>query len=341
MKSFFESVSQVIKNKESAVMVTVVASSGSTPRGDGAHMLITKDGLQAGTIGGGAVEYKAEQMAAEKLKTKNSGSHSFMLRRNEVEDLGMICGGDVEVFFSYLDPENPNVLSFSQAATTIAQSNEAAWLIMGISEESKNEIAIYQESKGMVGADIEEDIVLACDSKEKIVKVDSKKYFIEQIFEPGFVYIFGGGHVAQALVPILRSVNFRCVVIDDRPNFVNEKLFKGVEKTILLEALNDWHGFSITKDDYICIMTRGHAHDLECEYQALQTEAKYIGVIGSKHKIAGVNQKLKEKGISDDSLKRITTPIGLAIKAETPAEIAISITAQMIEVRAGDKVAKR
>ena len=91
MKNFFESVYRVINNKEPAVMVTVVASSGSTPRGDGAHMLITKDGLQAGTIGGGAVEYKAEQMAAETLKTKNSGSHSFMLRRNEVEDLGMIC----------------------------------------------------------------------------------------------------------------------------------------------------------------------------------------------------------------------------------------------------------
>ena len=193
----------------------------------------------------------------------------------------------------------------------------------------------------MVGADIKEDVILERNSKEKMVNIDSKKYFVEQIFEPGFVYIFGGGHVAQALVPALHSVNFRCIVIDDRPNFVNEKLFKGVEKTILLEALNDWQGFNITKDDYICIMTRGHSHDFECEYQALQTEAKYIGVIGSKHKIAGVNQKLKEKGISDDSLKRITTPIGLAIKAETPAEIAISITAQMIEVRANDKAAKQ
>src|SRR5450756_1380441 len=87
---------------EDAVLVTVVAGSGSTPRGAGAAMIVTKNGRQAGTIGGGAVEYRSEQMAAEILENKTNRLHDFTLTANQVEDLGMICGGSVTVYFRYL-----------------------------------------------------------------------------------------------------------------------------------------------------------------------------------------------------------------------------------------------
>lgn len=334
MRSFFEILYEKIYNQEPVVMVSITASSGSTPRGDGAHMLITREGLEAGTIGGGAVEYRAEQMAAEALAKKESNLHSFVLRRNEVEDLGMICGGDVKLFFNYLDPERNDILEFATAAKAAVKKRQPAWLIMEISDESDKKLAIYEEEAGFIGSDFPEEITQHLDSQVKTITINEKEYYLEQISSSGYVYIFGGGHVAQALVPILASVDFTCIVIDDREEFVQKELFPGVYKTIHLEKIDDWRGFEITQDDYICIMTRGHAHDLDCEYQALQTDARYIGVIGSKHKIAGVNKKLKKMGISDESLKRITTPIGLDIKAETPAEIAISITAELIEERA-------
>ena len=89
-----------------------------------------------------------------------------------------------------------------------------------------------------------------------------------------------------------------------------------------------------TRKTIICIMTRGHKDDMVCEAFALRTPAHYIGVIGSKKKTASVNAQLKEQGFTDEDLKRVTTPIGLAIGAKTPAEIAVSITAQLIQVRA-------
>ena len=153
----------------------------------------------------------------------------------------------------------------------------------------------------------------------------------------GRVYIFGGGHVAQALVPALAAVDFRCVVLEDREDFCRPELFPGVEETRLIQNGDPAAYAGITAEDYVAVMTRGHKDDLTVQAQALKTPAKYIGVIGSRKKTAAVFAKLRDMGYTDADLQRITTPIGLSIKAETPAEIAVSIAAQLIQLRAETK----
>jgi xanthine dehydrogenase accessory factor len=159
--------------------------------------------------------------------------------------------------------------------------------------------------------------------------------FAEQINVSGKVYIFGGGHVAQELVPVLSHVGFRCVVMDDRAEFTKPELFPGAEEVICgdLTHLKDY--LSIGNEDYVCVMTRGHSHDTVVQAQVLKCRPTYCGVIGSAFKAAGVRRTLKEEyGLLDEELDLVTTPIGLNIKGETPAEIAISIAAQMILHRA-------
>ena len=102
MKTLFHKLQQILEKGGDAVLVTVVTSSGSTPRGAGARMLVTKEGRIYGTIGGGAVEYKSEQIAQEVLEKKSSLTENFLLRKNDVLDLGMVCGGDVTVYFHYI-----------------------------------------------------------------------------------------------------------------------------------------------------------------------------------------------------------------------------------------------
>ena len=164
---------------------------------------------------------------------------------------------------------------------------------------------------------------------------EGRDFYVEQINSSGKVYVFGCGHVAQELVPVLARVGFRCVALDDRPEFANEEVVRGAEKVLLVDFEHIGESVAIGPEDYICIMTRGHAYDTIVQAQALRTPACYIGVIGSKAKTAGVQRQLRTMGFTDEDFARITTPIGLDIKAETPAEIAISIAAQMIEVRAG------
>jgi len=165
--------------------------------------------------------------------------------------------------------------------------------------------------------------------------VNGKTYYSEKLLQAGKVYIFGGGHVAQELVPALARVGFRCIIVEDRPEFTRPELFEGVEATKLLETTRlDSLVPEITEDDLICIMTRGHKDDFEVQRVMLKSKAYYIGCIGSRNKIAAINAKLMECGYTQADLDRITKPIGLDICSETPAEIAVSIAAQLIMARA-------
>lgn len=334
MRELFRKLGQTLKNNEDAVLVTVVASSGSTPRGAGARMLVTKDGRLHGTIGGGAVEYKSEKMAREVLQKKSSHTEHFRLYRNEVEDLGMICGGSVDVYFQYIPAGDKSVISLAEAVEQLFTDGEQSWLISEITEGGGGALGVFGRHRGAVGMELPQEALESLDNHPKVLTVNGKKYYSELLVQAGRVYICGGGHVAQELVPVLARVNFRCVVLDDRPEFVKPELFPGVEETHLVDfaRLNDY--VTITGDDYVCIMTRGHANDRLAQAQVLKTPACYIGVIGSAKKTAGVFAVLKEEGFTDEDLMRITTPIGLDISAETPAEIAISIAAQLIQKRA-------
>jgi len=331
MRNMFKLMSDYLL-KEDLVLVTVIASSGSTPRGTGARMLIGKEGRLTGTIGGGAVEFKSEQLATEILKKKRSSGHNFALTKDDVENLGMICGGAVEVFFHYIPAKDQNTLSLLNEAERRFDLGQDIWLISDIKEESK--LAIWSKTDGSFGFDIPEIVIDKLSRQPTRVKETNMDMYAEQIGFSGKVYIFGCGHVGQALVPILSYVGFRCIAADDRPEFADKKLFPDAEDVVLVDFNNILEKITIGPEDYVCIMTRGHSHDTIVQAQVLKTPACYIGVIGSKYKIAGVQAELRKQGFNEKDFERITTPIGLDIKSETPEEIAISICAQMIELRA-------
>ncbi len=332
MRSMFTLIGESLVAGEDLVLVTVIASSGSTPRGTGARMLVGKKGRLMGTIGGGAVEYRSEQIAAEILKEKRSSEHNFTLTKDDVENLGMICGGAVGVFFHYIPAGDPRTFSLAKEAQKRFDKGEDIWLVSDIAGEGR--LAIWSKEKGSFGFDIPKTVIQSFSRQPSRVIESDIDMYAEQIGFSGKVYIFGCGHVAQALVPALASVGFRCVAADDRPEFANKALFPDAEDVVLVDLGNIAEKIEIGPEDYVCIMTRGHAHDTIVQAQALETPACYIGVIGSKHKIAGVQAELRKQGFGEKDFDRITTPIGLAIKAQTPAEIAISICAQMIELRA-------
>ena len=146
--------------------------------------------------------------------------------------------------------------------------------------------------------------------------------------------IFGAGHIARALIPLLRSVEFRPVVYDDRPALADPAAFPDAEQVVCGDFRNIAGTLSLSPEDYVVVMTSGHLHDLEIQEQILRQELAYVGVIGSRAKIAAVNARLREAGISEEKLRTVHTPVGTPIKAVTPAEIAVSITGEMIYERA-------
>ncbi|MGI5858337.1 MAG: XdhC family protein, partial [Tepidanaerobacteraceae bacterium] len=138
----------------------------------------------------------------------------------------------------------------------------------------------------------------------------------------------------QELVPILTHIGFRCVVYDDRPEFSSRDIFPMAYDLITADFNKISDHVEIGKNDYVVIMTRGHNFDFIVQKQVLRKDAYYVGVIGSRKKIAAINAKLLDEGIPQHIIDKVYTPIGLSIKAETPAEIAISIAGELIMVRA-------
>lgn len=310
MKKIMMFLEKRLLQHQSSMLVTVTGRTGSAPGRTGAVMLVGEDGYITGTIGGGMLEYQCAELAVKDLKEEKGGLHQYRLTKEEAAGLGMVCGGDVDVLFTVVLPNETNIRAVEQIQHCLEHYTEG-WIIfpldgMGISY-CKTEIKVNEAG-------------MSC--------------YAKNLGNTNKVYIFGGGHLAQELVPVISHLGFRCIVTDDRPEFSTKELFPQAEEvyTYNFDELED--KFEIHEGDYIIAMTRGHMGDMDVEKFALRTPAYYIGVVGSKKKIAAVNAALKADGFSDEDLSRIITPIGLNILSDTPAEIAISIAAQMIERRA-------
>lgn len=335
MEKFFTLLKESVESGKDVMIVGISEVSGSAPRGAGAKMLITENGRICGTIGGGSVEHKAKLHAIALLKEKSSDMQSFRLSPNNIRDLGMVCGGEVSIYFNYISSDNLNVVELSNRALSKIKNGEVSWLIICVTGSSSGGMWIYGEKEKASFIEIDGLSGLSfADTPQKQNK-NGCEYLVEPLVRAGIVYIFGGGHVSQALVPVAAKVGFRCAVFDDRDEFTKPELFPGAAKVGAIDFMHIEKAVDISKNDYILIITRGHQYDSALQAQAMRTAARYIGVMGSKNKIAHVSKQMRELGFTDLDLARVKSPIGLDIKAETPDELAISIVAELIVVRAG------
>ena len=157
--------------------------------------------------------------------------------------------------------------------------------------------------------------------------------YIEPILPTPTVFIFGGGHISLFVSKISAMAGFQVAVIDDRARFANQERFPEAGQVIAEEFFLAFPQLKVNRSSYLVIVTRGHAYDQEVLEWALNTEARYIGMIGSKKKIQTVYKNLEAQGTAREKLQRVHAPIGLEIGALTPEEIAVSIVGQMIQVR--------
>ena len=327
MREFLREIVHALEAGTPVELVSVLTASGSTPRGAGAMMAVFPGGRSSGTIGGGNVEYEAQKLAAELLKSGEDAQRSFRFVQGDAASLGMVCGGDVTLQFQYLPGEDEHAVSVLRRLVELTGESTGAWLVRRFADGC----AVTMEALSAADSIHSE---LSPLMKERPVLTEDG-WFAIPVVRPGKVYIFGGGHVSQALVPVLASVGFRPVVYDDRPEFADPALFPAAVGTFCgpFTALSEQ--VALTADDYVVIMTRGHQADYEVLAQTLRSGAKYLGCIGSKKKLALCRDRLLAAGFTAEEYARVHAPIGLAIGAETPAEIAVSVAAELIAVRAG------
>lgn len=321
MRELISRILAEMQSENDTVLATIVDASGSVPRSTGSQMLVGKTGLLCGTIGGGAIEKTSVDHALMLLREKRSDLREFALHADEQKGIGMICGGDAAVQYQYISHADDGW------KTLLVILSER------IEKMLPTQLVLYFD--GGLPSVLDDSGALLCGSG---VRTDAGRY-IHRFRFPHRAVVFGAGHIAGALCPLLKAVDFRPVIYDDRPEYAEAKRFPDAAEVICGDFREIEKHLTMQSDDFVVIMTSGHANDFDVELQMHGQALAYLGVVGSRSKRAAVREKLKEQGVSDMQLDTVHTPIGLSIRAVTPSEIAVSIVSEMILVRAERRAA--
>ncbi len=353
MKDLYSLILESLKQGRTSALATIIKQAGPSPRGIGAKCLIFEDGSIAGTIGGGLLEGQTLREARKVFETGIPLRLSFHLKGTDVAQTDMLCGGEVEVFVEPLWPGNVELIPLFQKLTEVNSRGGEGWLATVVASDQWKEGTTHKlyldesgQSVGSIPAEtaMEEPFLKIGETLKRLTRPTlsgfsdasgrSMEVFIEPVLSKPVLYVFGGGHVSKEIVPLASRVGFKTIVIDDRPEFADPSLFPGAWQVRHsgFEGLLDQ--LAVDDSSYLVIVTRGHIHDKTVLAQALKTGARYIGMIGSRRKRNLLYEKLLEEGFTKQDLERVHAPIGLAIGAETPEEIAVSIVAELIQVRA-------
>ena len=300
------------------MLMTVIGREGSSPGKLGFKMAVSSNGDFTGSIGGGVMEHRLSEQAKRLLKQKKVLSPFLVFQDHDPEAKthrsGMICSGGQTIAFTPLT---------LQDGPTIEQ-------ILNAVEREKKGVMLLSE-KGIAFFDGEE---ITAPSESKIFSEKQWQYK-QQLGMPNTLYIFGGGHVGLALSRVFRTLDFKIHLFDNRSGLNtfeenNDAHQKQIVKYSQVSSLVP-EGFHV----YVVIVTFAHKSDEQVLEQMLGKNIKYLGLMGSAKKIETIFENLKKKGFQDEQLTKVHAPIGIPVHSETPAEIAISIAAEIIAVKNG------
>jgi xanthine dehydrogenase accessory factor len=341
-------------------LATVINVRGSTPREIGAKMLVRHDG-QVGTIGGGCGEAEVFRKA-RLLLDEGQGARMTEVDLTGDPDQNEIgtCGGLMDVFIGLWNPKGD--LPMAQRLAKAAAHNEPAALLTLVDASGKSDLtagakAIVTPSANSIPElaslgepaldsirrqvqegnpalfEIDRDDVLKLTTR--VEPPGMSRVFVDPVSAAQRLIIVGAGHIAQPLAELGSMLGFHVTVIDDRASFANRERFPTADEITVKPFKSAIESIRLDKHCYLISVTRGHAFDEETLRAALSQKARdaFLGMIGSKRRVRATLERIEADGVERELLDEIHAPIGLDIGAQTPAEIAVAIMAEIIRER--------
>ncbi len=323
---------------ERIALATVVKVIGSAPRGEGSRMAITASGKMAGSVSGGCVEGAVFEEAQRAIRTGRPRLIRFGIGDEQAWDVGLACGGTIEVF---VEPCTPGLCEILKKFVTAGQSIALATVVGGDGVGRRLLVDLTGEVTGSLGSP-ELDLRATRDAQALLKREASttltyddlglEVFFDVHPARPKLV-IVGAVHVAIPLTHFARQLGFKVTVVDARAVFATPERFAEADELIV-----DWPDQALARlaldsQTWVVVLTHDEKLDDPALMAALTSPVPYIGALGSDKTHARRVARLKAEGITDAQLSRIHAPIGLDIGGRTPEEIAISILAQIIAVR--------
>lgn len=347
--SIYSRLAQLTAAGRRHAVATVVRTQGSTPQQIGARLVVTADESErpAGTLGGGCVEADAILASREILQRGGRSLRSYSLTEDLAWNTGLVCGGTMWIL---AEPGEEAIAAggsnFVEASLRAADGGPPIVLVT-LLERRGHDLAFVARmivdangtAAGTLGSSARDAAAIAAAQDQlphatpKLMPVEEGyELLVEPIAGRPRLVIAGGGHVAQAIARQAQLLDFEVTVLEDRPEFSDPSRFGGAR--VLGGHIPDTIGtLEYGWNSYIVIATRGHKLDADCLLSAVRTDARYIGLLGSRRKAALVSAMLKEEGVPQSRIDAIRTPVGLDLGGRTPAEIALSVLAEITQTR--------
>lgn len=315
---------------KAVAMATVVATWGSSPRPVGSRMTIDASGAMIGSVTSGCVEAAVVYEAQAALKDGRPRLLTYGVTEEKAWGVGLACGGTVRVFVA--------PLSDTYTASCLMAAIKARRLVAQVIDVETGHDAVVDSDGVVFGwlaiADVESVVERIRSDRSELIAVGGTSLFVRVHAAPRRLLIVGAVHIAQALATLGRMTGYDVVVIDPRAAFATEDRFPGV--TLACE----WPDEAFTRlglDDGTAIVSLSHDSKIDdpALEAALRSPAFYVGALGSRFNQVKRRERLTEKGLTTEQIARLHGPVGLAIGALTPAEIAVSIMAEITAVRRG------
>ncbi len=360
MDDLWDRAEALLADGKSFVLATIIRTRGSVPREVGAKMVVPPEGRPFGTIGGGCGEGEVLRRAYPVLQ------QNLPPRIVEVDLTGdfdqdtiQVCGGLMDVALDVWRPEEHRALAHTLAEATRARRPTALVTALDPVNGSLSPGAKGCLSVGRGGPALSSDLSLdqplvntftssVVGGRSQLFMVSPQgeaveeavarrhnwpKVFVDVQSGQQTLIIAGAGHIAQPLCEIASLMGFRTTVVDDRWAFANTERFPRAADIRVGPFGQVLQSLDINAQTFVVVVTRGHVHDEESVRAALNKTPAYIGMIGSKRRAKATLERLAEQGFSPEQLSRVHTPMGLDIAAETPAEIAVAIAAEIVRAR--------
>ena len=333
-------------------VATVVRTQGSTPQVVGAKLVVTADEKErpSGTLGGGCVEADAILACRDILRGASTTLRGYSLAEDLAWNTGLVCGGTMWILAEAgADALNIGGKNHRDVFARAIESGPPV-AVTTLLERKGRELAfsgrVVVDAGGALAGSLghsERDRAAIAEATRQmphgnarlVAMGESHDLLIEPVTGKPRIVICGGGHVAQAIARQALLLDFDVTILEDRPEFADPARFGGAATVLGGHIPDTLASLALGWSSYIVVATRGHKLDGDCVLAAVKTQARYIGLLGSRRKAVLIAEMLREEGVSGERIASIRTPVGLDLGGRTPAEIALSVMAQVTKERYG------
>ena len=356
MSELLEQFASVEAAGRPAALATLVAAAGTTPKKAGATMWVSEDGALLGSVTiGGCVDSRVIERAEAVVASGRSELLRMTLGDEDAWELGLTCGGEVDVLVQRVDPasaEDPSVVAY-RAARSAYDAGRASVVVARL-DGRRERLAVDEDGTtvGTLGDKLLDghamEVARARLAGAQLSGVGSVTLneedvplFFERLAPPESVIIYGASHVAMSLATFARELGMRTVIVEGRERMATKTRFPTADEIHVGMPSEIAEQLRTTRHSYIVLLAHDYKYELPVLREVLRSSAAYVGMLGSRRRGETIRSMLREEGFTTAELSRLRTPIGLAIGAKSAAEIALAIAAEIVAVREGRSVAEQ